>query len=242
MKRTSKSAAASRGSTAPTLIVKVEIDPLVDVVRRHVKLSPRVKRLIEDDLARLFRSPTLPQASRRRSADRTARADPVLTTQEAADLVGVSRPYIVARIEAGDIALHQQVGNQRRVLKSAVEAWHRREQTQRRRGLGKLGAEWQALAAQPLGATGRAWQLPADTLLRQPASEPVLPIAVVGAHLSGLPLNHQLTDLGATLIQAAQSAPAYRLYALPGTRSQRPGPAHGGREAQRKCYKNSSKE
>ena len=144
MKRTSKSAAASRGPAAPTLTVKVEIDPLVDVVGRHVKLSPRVKRLIEDDLARLFRSPALPQGSRRRSADRTARADPVLTTQEAADLVGVSRPYIVARIEAGDIALHQLVGNQRRVLKSAVEAWHRREQTQRRRALGKLGADLDA--------------------------------------------------------------------------------------------------
>ncbi|MFO1219442.1 MAG: excisionase family DNA-binding protein [Burkholderiaceae bacterium] len=123
------------------MTVKVDIDPLVDVVGRHVKLSPRTRRLIEDDLARLFRSPALPQSSRRRAADRTARADPVLTTQEAADLVGVSRPYIVARIEAGDIALHQQVGNQRRVLKSAVEAWHRREQARRRRALGKLGGE-----------------------------------------------------------------------------------------------------
>ena len=56
-----------------------------------------------------------------------------------ADLVGVSRPCIVARIEAGDIALHQQVGNQRRVLKSSVEAWHRREQARRRRAIGKLG-------------------------------------------------------------------------------------------------------
>ena len=140
MKRTPKSAAASRSLAAPTLTVKIDIDPLVDVVGRHVKLSPRARRLIEDDLARLFQSPALPQSSRRRSADRTARADPVLTTQEAADLVGVSRPYIVARIEAGDIPLHQQVGNQRRVLKSAVEAWHRREQTQRRRALGKLGA------------------------------------------------------------------------------------------------------
>lgn len=141
MKRTPKSAAASRGPAVPTLTVKVDIDPLVDVVGRHVKLSPRTRRLIEDDLARLFRSPALPQSSRRRAADRTARADPVLTTQEAADLVGVSRPYIVARIEAGDIALHQQVGNQRRVLKSAVEAWHRREQARRRRALGKLGGE-----------------------------------------------------------------------------------------------------
>jgi excisionase family DNA binding protein len=141
MKRTPKSAAANRGPAVPTLTIKVDIDPLVDVVGRHVKLSPRARRLIEDDLARLFRSPALPQSGRRRPADRTARADPVLTTQEAADLVGVSRPYIVARIEAGDIPLHQQVGNQRRVLKSAVEAWHRREQAQRRRALGKLGAD-----------------------------------------------------------------------------------------------------
>jgi len=141
MKRTPKSAAASRGPAVPTLTVKIDIDPLVDVVGRHVKLSPGARRLIEDDLARLFRNAALPQSSRRRPGDRTARADPVLTTQEAADLVGVSRPYIVARIEAGDIALHQQVGNQRRVLKSAVEAWHRREQAQRRRALGKLGAD-----------------------------------------------------------------------------------------------------
>lgn len=97
--------------------------------------------MLPDDLARLFQSPALPRSSRRRPADRTARADPVLATPETADLVGVSRPYIVARIEAGDIPLHQQVGNQRRVLKSAVEAWHRRAQTQRRRALGKLGAD-----------------------------------------------------------------------------------------------------
>jgi excisionase family DNA binding protein len=71
-------------------------------------------------------------------------ADTVLTTQEAADLVGVSRPYIVARIEAGDIPLHQQVGNQRRVLKSAVLTWHRQEQTRRRKALGQLGADLDA--------------------------------------------------------------------------------------------------
>lgn len=141
MKRTRKSAAASRGPASPTLIIKVEIDPLVAVVSRHVKLSPRARRLIENDLTQLFRNPALAQSDRHRPADRTDRADPVLTTQEAANLVGVSRPYIVARIESGDIALHQQVGNQRRVLKSAVEAWHRREQTRRRRALGKLGAD-----------------------------------------------------------------------------------------------------
>jgi excisionase family DNA binding protein len=128
-------------SASPTLTVSIEIDPLVEVVRRHVKLSARATRLIEGDFARLLRSPTIRSASRGRGTPLDRVADTVLSTQDAADLVGVSRPYIVARIEAGDIPLHQQVGNRRRVLKSAVEAWHRREQARRRRALGQLGAE-----------------------------------------------------------------------------------------------------
>jgi excisionase family DNA binding protein len=144
MKNARKSAAATREPARPTLTVKIDVDPLVDVVRRHVKLSARATRLIEGDFARMFRNPTLQGGTQRRVADRSARTDPVLTTQEAADLVGVSRPYIVARIEAGDIALHQQVGNQRRVLKSSVEAWHRREQARRRRAIGKLGDDLDA--------------------------------------------------------------------------------------------------
>ena len=39
-------------------------------------------------------------------------------------------------------------------------------------------------------------------------------IAVVGAHLQGQPLNHQLTDRGARLITATRTASCYRLYAL----------------------------
>jgi allophanate hydrolase len=48
-------------------------------------------------------------------------------------------------------------------------------------------------------------------------------VAVVGAHLNGLPLNHQLTDRGAQLIETVQSADCYRLYALPGTVPPKPG-------------------
>jgi allophanate hydrolase len=36
----------------------------------------------------------------------------------------------------------------------------------------------------------------------------------IGAHMSGLPLNHQLTALGGRFLRAARTAPAYRLYAL----------------------------
>jgi len=87
----------------------------------HVKLSAQATRLIEGDFARLLRNPAVRGANRKRSAAPSRNNDAVLGTQDAADLVGMSRPYIVARIEAGDIPLHQQVGNQRRVLKSAVE-------------------------------------------------------------------------------------------------------------------------
>ncbi|KQO57912.1 MULTISPECIES: allophanate hydrolase [unclassified Methylobacterium] len=51
-------------------------------------------------------------------------------------------------------------------------------------------------------------------------------IAVVGAHLTGLPLNHQLTDLGGRKVRAARTSGAYRLYALPGTHPAKPGLVH----------------
>ncbi|MGA8292647.1 MAG: allophanate hydrolase, partial [Rhodoplanes sp.] len=48
-------------------------------------------------------------------------------------------------------------------------------------------------------------------------------IAVLGAHLSGLPLNGALRDLGAEFCQATTTCADYRLYALPGASPPRPG-------------------
>lgn len=48
-------------------------------------------------------------------------------------------------------------------------------------------------------------------------------IAVVGAHMSGMPLNHELTARGGTFLQATATAPDYRLFALPGTTPPKPG-------------------
>ncbi|HUP72042.1 MAG TPA: hypothetical protein VM282_03245 [Acidimicrobiales bacterium] len=41
-----------------------------------------------------------------------------------------------------------------------------------------------------------------------------IPIAVVGAHLHGQPLNHQLTERAARLITVTRTASCYRLFAL----------------------------
>ena len=90
------------------LKVIVEVDPLLDVVRRHVHLTPSLAKVIKGDFVRLFQNPALAPAAATAKPEPTADTDPVISTQEAADLVGVSRPYLVARIEAGDIPLHQQ--------------------------------------------------------------------------------------------------------------------------------------
>ena len=48
-------------------------------------------------------------------------------------------------------------------------------------------------------------------------------LAVCGAHMEGLPLNPQLRDRGAYLLERTHTAPRYRLLALPGGPPHRPG-------------------
>jgi allophanate hydrolase len=74
-----------------------------------------------------------------------------------------------------------------------------------------------------LAAALRHWTATDAPPLPTPATEPLLPVAVVGAHLSGLPLNGQLLERGATLLETTTTAPHYRLYALPSTRPPKPG-------------------
>lgn len=48
-------------------------------------------------------------------------------------------------------------------------------------------------------------------------------VAVVGAHLTGQPLNRELTSRGARLVETTRTMPGYRLYALAGTAPPKPG-------------------
>lgn len=48
-------------------------------------------------------------------------------------------------------------------------------------------------------------------------------VAVVGAHLTGQPLNHQLTSRGARLLKTTRTAASYRFYALKNTTPPKPG-------------------
>ena len=64
---------------------------------------------------------------------------------------------------------------------------------------------------------------PAPAPALAPATTPTLTLAVVGAHLSGLPLNGQLLERGAWWIESTHTAASYRLFALPGTQPPKPG-------------------
>ncbi|MDP2024742.1 allophanate hydrolase [Sulfuriferula sp.] len=74
-----------------------------------------------------------------------------------------------------------------------------------------LAARMQAAAATPLGATGLP--LPEhDVISILPSAQ--VQVAVVGAHLSGLPLNGQLTSREGRLVASTRTAPHYRFFAL----------------------------
>jgi allophanate hydrolase len=77
--------------------------------------------------------------------------------------------------------------------------------------LAGLGRRVHASLGRTLGATGQP--LPALEPARTAGAE-LAKLAVVGAHLSGQPLNRELTELGAKLSAAGRTKPDYALYAL----------------------------
>ncbi|WP_395704289.1 allophanate hydrolase [Aquabacterium sp.] len=94
--------------------------------------------------------------------------------------------------------------------------------------LAALGARWEAARALPLGARLREAKAADRALRALPQAAPSLELAVVGAHLEGMPLHGQLLERGARLVARTQTAPRYRLYALPGTTPPKPGLARVG--------------
>ncbi|GAB5450935.1 MAG: allophanate hydrolase [Halioglobus sp.] len=73
-------------------------------------------------------------------------------------------------------------------------------------------AALQDVFALRLGAT--AQQVPVDQPSESRAASTHIDVVVCGAHLSGQPLNWQLLERGAHLVQRTTSTPGYRLYAL----------------------------
>ncbi|AZO18593.1 allophanate hydrolase [Mesorhizobium sp. M2A.F.Ca.ET.043.05.1.1] len=80
-----------------------------------------------------------------------------------------------------------------------------------------------------LGATG--WPQSSAQPVGAPADDGTIELVVVGAHLSGMPLNSQLKEAGASFSRSARTAPSYKLYELAGQTPPKPGlvrVCHGG--------------
>ncbi len=88
--------------------------------------------------------------------------------------------------------------------------------------LASLGCKLQVAAGVPMGATGHA--APAMPLPSvSSASSNEVELVVVGAHLSGMPLNRELVVRGGRYLRSVPTTLDYRLYALPGGPPLRPG-------------------
>jgi len=87
--------------------------------------------------------------------------------------------------------------------------------------LASLGRVFHAAQGATIGATG--CPLPPLVPLATAAPAGMLELAVVGAHLSGMALNHELRSAGGVFLRAVDTEPCYRLYALPGGPPERPG-------------------
>jgi len=87
--------------------------------------------------------------------------------------------------------------------------------------LAALGEAFHRDTGLTLGATNAAQPDAIPPAAAPPSAK--VEIAVVGAHLSGMPLNGQLVERGARLVRRALTAPSYKLYALSGTVPPKPG-------------------
>ncbi len=157
------------------------------------------------------------------------------------------RPYTLAEVAAEPIATNSRLGTYTNFVNLldlsalAVPAGRRSDgvpwgvtliaRAWSESPLLEFGSRWHAAVGGQLGATEAlltavspppAGSNPAHQAQADSATTPVR-LAVVGAHLSGLPLNHQLIERGARLAWSGTTAPQYRLYALPGTTPPKPG-------------------
>ena len=172
-------------------------------------------------------------------------AEPLLDRVDLLAVPSIPTFYSVADLEADPIGPNARLGtytNFVNLIDLAGIAVPTRPRGDGRPGsvtlLGRAGSDGRlaALAAAlhqcsgvKLGATG--WPLP-EPQLPSPAADPdEITLAVVGAHMAGLPLNPELTKRGARFLETTRTASCYRLFALAGGPPQRPGlvrTANGG--------------
>ncbi len=96
----------------------------------------------------------------------------------------------------------------------------------RDRFLATIASRLHQEAGVSLGATG--WPLPVPApAAEDAAATDEIAVALVGAHMRGLPLNHEVAGRGGRFLREARTAPKYTLYSLAGGPPKRPGMIRG---------------
>jgi allophanate hydrolase len=162
-------------------------------------------------------------------ADRRRRAERVWSDIDMMMVPTIPRPYTVAEVEADPIRLNSRLGTYTNFVNLLDLAAFATPSGMRSDGLPSsvtliapsgtdgllagVAAAIQARSGAPMGATGeRAPGAPAS-VVQAPRGR--IALAVVGAHLAGLPLNRELVELGGTFLREAETTTDYRLFALP---------------------------
>ena len=220
--------------------IQAHPEALLEVTRRII--APAVEARAVDAFKAQYRLAAL----RRRAEAQMAGLDFILTPT-------APTIYTIAQVEADPIGLNSRLGTYTNFMNLldlaavAVPAGFRADglpfgvtlfgpafsdgtlaafadRLHRAQGL-PLGATGRPMIVAP-GQEGEAPRGSGAPAAIEPTSAPEVPtlsLVVCGAHLSGLALNHQLTERGGRLLCATRTAPCYRLYALPGGPPHRPG-------------------
>ncbi len=149
----------------------------------------------------------------------------------------IPRPYTVAEVEADPVRLNSRLGTYTNFVNLLDLSAIATPSGMRADGLpssvtliGHAGADGllaglaaaiQSRSGAPMGATGRAVSPPPPAAARAPHGR--IAVAVVGAHLAGLPLNRGLVALGGAFVREAETTNDYRLYALARAEPPKPG-------------------
>ena len=164
-------------------------------------------------------------------ADRRRRTQRVWSEIDMMLVPTIPRPYTVADVEADPIRLNSRLGTYTNFVNLLDLAAFAAPSGMRGDGLPSsvtliapsgmdgllagMAAEIQARSGAPMGATGERAPVAPQSVVQ--AARGRVALAVVGAHLAGLPLNHQLIELGGTFLREAETTTDYRLFALPGS-------------------------
>jgi allophanate hydrolase len=162
-----------------------------------------------------------------RLADQKRKTSRLWSEFDAMVVPTMPRPYTVAEVDADPVRLNSRLGtytnfvNLLDLCAIAVPPGVRGDGLPSSVTLIALAGADGLIAGVAAALQGRSASPSIQVSARVPSDR--IEIAVVGAHLTGLPLNRELVELGASFSREVETTADYRLFTLPGTSPPKPG-------------------